>query len=40
MNCDICLTKPINRENIWEAWSLACPVLHMASDLQADFFIS
>ena len=33
MNCDICLTKPIDRENIWEAWPLAGPILRMASDL-------
>ena len=29
----------IYRENIWEAWSLAGPVLHMTSDLQANIFI-
>ena len=29
----------IYRENIWEAWSLAGPVVHMTSDLQANIFI-
>ena len=39
MNCDIRLTKPVYRENIWEAWFLAGPILRMASDLdEANFF--